>query len=132
MSPSLISTSRRSTLSRVNVLPVNSSRRNVNCLPSSIVIRKSATLHRGLWIVFEGRLNLGRVLNETLRAVGLLQVLVKRLTDGFAIGDIAFVEANETFDELLGKDRVALDLQIANAIELAFIDRNGDTQRLVH
>src|ERR1043166_4463632 len=41
MSPSLMSTSRRSTLSRVNVLPTNSKRRKVNCFPSSIVTVKS-------------------------------------------------------------------------------------------
>ena len=83
-------------------------------------------------VVLEGRLDVVLVLDEALRAVSLLQVLLERLADALAVGDVARLEADDGLDDLLGEDRVALDLDGADAIELALADGDGDAQAFVH
>ena len=132
MSPSLMSTSRRSTLSRVNVLPTNSRRRSVNCFPSSIVTVKSTMPSFGFCgIVFEGRDRFGGVFDESLLPVKLLEVFKEALAYLFAVGDVAFVETDYCSDLVLGEDRVAFDFELTETINLSFHDRNGDAQSFI-
>ena len=82
-------------------------------------------------IVFEGRHRLCGVLNKSLLAVKLLQVLIQALAYFFAVGDVALVEPDYRSDLRLREDRVALYLELAQAINLPFNDWNRHAQSFV-
>src|SRR5215207_4706497 len=75
--------------------------------------------------------DVGLVLDEARAAVEVLQVLVDRLADALAVGDLAGAQPDDLPDQLLRVDRVALDLDLAEAVELALRDGDGDAQALV-
>ena len=83
-------------------------------------------------IVLERRVNIGRVLNESLGAVCLLQVFEQTLAERFTIGYLAFLQADKSLDYVFGKDRVAFDLHVADTIKLAVHNRKRDAQRVVN
>ena len=53
-------------------------------------------------IVFEGRRRFGRVFDEALLAVILLQILKQGFADLLTVGDVAFVEANDGPNRVFG------------------------------
>ena len=84
-----------------------------------------------LGIILESWRDFGGVLNEPLGAVILLEILVERLADSFAVGDLALFQADNCLDHGFRENRVAFDFHFAQTIELAVDDWNGNTQRVV-
>ena len=70
-------------------------------------------------------------MNEALRAVSLLQILEQSFTQRFTVSNFTFLQSNEGLDDLFREDRVAFDLHVADAIELAVNDRHRDSQRVI-
>src|SRR6185369_8952214 len=83
-------------------------------------------------IVFEGRHWFGGVLDEALLPVKLLQVFKQALADFFAVGDVAFVQADDLADLRFGEDRIAFNFELAQPVNFSFNDGNRHAQTFVN
>ena len=83
-------------------------------------------------IVFEGRRDFCRVLDKPLLAVVLLEILIQRFAESLAVRYFAFLQTDDCLNRLFREDRIAFDFQIAEAIDLAVDDRDGNLQRVVN
>ena len=71
-------------------------------------------------------------MDKALTAIDLLQIFVDCSLNPLAIYDLAFLEADVSEYLLFRKDRVSLDLDLADTVNPALGDGNSDPQRVIH
>src|SRR6185503_12738983 len=83
-------------------------------------------------IVFEGRINVRRVLDKSRIAVSLLQILIEAFAQRFAVGDFALLQTDKSLNHVFREDRVPFNLHLADAKQLAVNDWDRDAQSVVN
>src|SRR4029079_16129530 len=84
------------------------------------------------WIVFEGRNWFSGVFDKALLAVKLFKVFEEAFAYLLAVGDVAFIETDYCPDLRFREDRVAFNLELSKAIDLAFDDGDRDAQAFIN